>query len=155
MSSKLQFFEIKSMSSQQTKLFTCSLPFHQSRSLENQSPTHAACGSSQIVLPLHTSHMHEDGCQSLAEKISRKSRATEAKASASAALDVGSLNPPRLRTSKLKNRSSRDADRNHCMVQKQQSTCNMFLIPYISYCLIDVLSQAFVKVSPLLRYLFA
>ena len=33
-------------------------------------------------------------------------------------------------------------------VAKQQNTCNMFLIPYISYCLIAVLSQALVKVSP-------
>ena len=51
------------MSSLNTKLFTCSLPFHQA-SLEHRSPTYAVCTSSGIVLPLHMSHVHEDGCQS-------------------------------------------------------------------------------------------
>ena len=135
MCSKFRFCEIRSMSSLNTKLFTCSLPFHQARSLEHRSPTYAVCTSSRIVLPLHMSHVHEDGCQSLTKNVSWKSMATQGETSASAVLDVVSLSPPRLHTCTLQNRSRRRRTWESPCGAKQQThvTCSSFLVSVTAY----------------------
>ena len=117
------------------KLFTCSLPFHQARSLKHRSPTYAVCTTSRIVLPLHMSHVHEDGCQSLTKNVSWKSMATQAETSASAVLDVVSLSPPRLHTCTLQNRSRRRRTWESPCGAKQQThvTCSSFLVSVTAY----------------------
>ena len=134
MCSTFRFFEIRSMSSLNTKLFTCSLPFHQA-SLEHRSPTYAVCTSSGIVLPLHMSHVHEDGCQSLTKNVSWKSMATQGETSASAVLDVVSLSPPRLHTCTLQNRSrERRTWESPCGAKQQtHGTCSSFLVSVTAY----------------------
>ena len=103
-------------------------PCHHARSLENRSPTNVVGRSSQIVF-----RSTSLTCTKTGANPSPNLAMTQAEASASPALDVGSLNPPRLHTCTLKNGSGRR--------RRWESLCGA--------------NQPCVKVSPLTRCLCA